>query len=214
MQFIRHLTKYRHLILIYLLGIFISCNEPDYQKLSIDECINNFETLKSKTSLKGIQLIKYWWKDNQDIVVIKKTQEWFSVFRYRNGIYSVDSSSLFNLNTTNKNALIQELQWIQDTLKVRSFSINRKDSSSRVEFVIDNIDIKNLTKCCLKSSMFKNISDTLSVQQYCQFDPNHWMLFISDEKNFIPDWLYAGRYFHKYFKYGKYWVIVCKVYQN
>ena len=62
--------------------------------------------------------------------------------------------------------------------------------------------------------MFKNISDTLSVQRYCQFVPEHWMIFISDEKNFIPDWLYAGRYFHKYFKYGKYWVIVCKVYQN
>ena len=52
--------------------IFISCNEQDYKELTIDECINNFETLKSKTSIKFIQLIKYWWKDNQDFVVINE----------------------------------------------------------------------------------------------------------------------------------------------
>lgn len=206
--------KFRQLSLIYLMCIFISCNEQDYKKLTIDDCINNFETLKSKTSLKYISLIRYWWKYNQDFDVINQHQEKFLIFRYRNGIYEVDSSSSSNLNTTNKGLLFQELKWIQDTLKVRSFSIYRKDSSSRVEFVIDNIDIKNLTKCCLESPMFKNITDTLSVKRYCQFDPKHWMIYISDEKNFIPDTYYAGRYFHKYFKYGKYWVIVCKVYQN
>ncbi len=204
--------KFRQLSLIYLMCIFISCNEQDYKELTIDECINNFETLKSKTSIKFIQLIKYWWKDNQDFVVINENLERLLIFRNRNGIYEVIGSSY--LNTINKDLLFQELQWIQDTLKVRSFSINRRDSSSMVEFVIDNIDIENLSKCCLESPMFKNISDTLSVQRYCQFVPEHWMIFISDEKNFIPDSHYSGRYMHKYFKYGNYWVIICKVYQN
>ena len=155
--------KFRQLSLIYLMCIFISCNEQDYKELTIDECINNFETLKSKTSIKFIQLIKYWWKDNQDFVVINENLERLLIFRNRNGIYEVIGSSY--LNTINKDLLFQELQWIQDTLKVRSFSINRRDSSSMVEFVIDNIDIENL-ESGLYTITLKAKGDIISIQKF------------------------------------------------
>lgn len=172
-------------LLLLLPLLLINCKgRVECNRITIDKCIKNIELLQSRNKIKYISRIDYWASKDYPIwvVLIDKNKRLTLTRNFENNF--ILNPGTTSLNEQEIKTVINEVTWIIDTLKIKSFGIFPEFNREHYEFFIkdivsDNIkEIKNLDNhdICLS---FNKMDTNIKIDLFCRRELFYKKYYIS-----------------------------------
>ncbi|NOT36137.1 MAG: hypothetical protein HOP11_02035 [Saprospiraceae bacterium] len=188
--------------LIGLSAIVSSCRQND-KFLTLDRCISNMEQL-SNLDIHRMECVDFWDFERNDYKIISTDSNYYEFNTVQGLLLKTDDS--LRLHKFSNAEISRQVRFIIDSLKIVSLSSDPVMKISKAEFLMSNINVKQLWKICFNEKSNETIDNLTGQIQYgCAVNRFSKYLYVTSDRSQV------NRNCYRFFKYRNYYFQICGI---